>query len=309
MKNSHYSDLTAELLQTLVVVYEERSIVKAAARMEQNPSTLSHRIERLRQILGNDLFVRAGRGIVPTPFAEEAIADARGALDSIHSMGERQNFDPKRLDEELTIATTDIERSTFILDAYKSILEQAPNLKLRFVWEKYTNSKALRGRDVDFIISPIVDSADSDIRQRVLYRDKAVCYFDAAYGSSLDTLDNYLQANHVRVMFSETDISLTDVALHMIGETRKIAVTMPSVSELPTLMAGTNLVTTMPSRLRKTVLKGFDYCQPPFKINNMAFKLFWHESTHNSPKHSWLRQQFFDYVDQRPELKNMPVFE
>lgn len=306
MQNINYPEISADLLHTFVVVFEEKSIAKAADRLDQNPSTLSHRIERLRGILGDELFVRAGRGIVPTLFAEEAIGDARAALASIRSMSKHRNFDPSKLNEEFSIGTTDIERSTFILDAYKEILKIAPNVRFRFVWESYADCKSLRRRDVDFIISPIIESEDTDIRRRLLYRDRAVCYFDPKQRNAPSDLSTYLASRHIRVMFSQDDVSLTDIALKANGHSRTVAVTMPSISEVPKLMTGTDLTITMPSRLSETVFSEFDFCPPPFPMNDMSFYLFWHDLTNNSPMHIWLRNQLFNYVDKRPALKSTP---
>ena len=257
----------------------------------------------MEQILEESLFVRAGRGIVPTLFAEELIDDVKEALEKLDSISARRPFLPSEIDAEFSIATTDIERSVLLLDSLREMRRQAPNLRLRFLWESYNDIRALRRMDVDFIVSPIISSSDSDIRTRLLFRDHAVCYYDPEYRDAPDTMEKYLGASHVRVMFSENDVSLTDVALTKLGLTRQIAFTMPSVSELPKLIIGSDLTVTMPSRISRTIFKDLANCVPPFAMEEMRFNLFWHERTQNSARHQWFRQTLFDIASRRNDLR------
>ena len=302
MKNIHDSGITVQLLHTLLTVYEENSIASAAFLLGENPSTLSHRIDRLQRILGEQLFVRVGRGIVPTSFTEDLMPDIRSTLGLIDVILEKRHQSPALLDTEFSIATTDIERSIILIDFFREIRAQAPNVSLRFLWESYADIQALRRLDLDFIISPIISTDDADIHQRLLFVDKAVCYFDDSVREPPDTLEKYLAANHIRVMFSDNDVSLTDVILSKAGMSRRIAVTMSSVSELPKLIRGTDLTVTMPARLKETLFAGLAHCPPPFDYGPMNFKIFWHERSHNSPRHRWLREKLFDMITSRPGL-------
>ena len=61
-----HSDIDGRLLQMLLAVTEERSVTRAAARLDVTQSAVSHQLDRLRAITGDPLFVKSGRGIVPT---------------------------------------------------------------------------------------------------------------------------------------------------------------------------------------------------------------------------------------------------
>lgn len=303
MKNVQQSEITAALLQTFLAVFEEGSVAAAAARLDENPSTLSHRISRLEDLLTQPLFVRSGRGIIPTSFAEDLVEDAQAAVAKIQAIAERRLYASDDIDTEFSIATTDIERSVLLLDAFNVIRERSPKLRIRYLWENYADITALRRMGVDFIVSPIITDVDPDIRSHLLFRDQSVCYYDASMRGPPDTLEKYLASQHVRVIFSENDISLTDVALSRIGVSRQIAVTMPSVSELPKLILGTELSVTMPSRLQGTLFQQLASCPTPFPFPVMNFNLFWHERSDSSPRHRWLREALFEIVKKRPELK------
>lgn len=305
MKDIQHTEITANLLQTFLVVFEEGSIATAAVRLDENPSTLSHRIARLEKLLTQPLFVRAGRGIIATSFAEDLVDDARAAVAKIQAIAERRLYSSDDIDTEFSIATTDIERSILLLDSFNLIRERSPKLRIRYLWENYADISALRRMGVDFIASPIITHTDPDIRRHLLFRDRSVCYYDSSVRGPPDTLEKYLATQHVRVIFSENDISLTDVALSRIGVSRTIAVTMPSVSELPKLILGTELSVTMPSRLQGTLFQQLASCPAPFPFPVMDFNLFWHERSDTSPRHRWLREALFDLVKRQPELKRI----
>src|SRR5262245_11954185 len=75
------------LLVTLDVLLAEGSVAKAARRLHLSPSAMSRALARLRAATGDPLLVRAGRGLVPTPRAQDLrqrvgqiVDDARAVL-------------------------------------------------------------------------------------------------------------------------------------------------------------------------------------------------------------------------------------
>lgn len=296
MSDTDVLDLDGQLLRTLIVIYEEGSVSRAGELLRINQSTISHRLERLRQKLGDPLFVRAGRGIVATPRTEVIVPRAIEALAAMRQMVEPDEFSPAGIDDTFVVAATDYERAIFLIDAYREILQEAPNIRLNFVWEKYDNSLSLRRNHFDLAISPIEGMGEQDIKRRVLYQDEIVCYYDPEATVPPDTLERYSGARHVRVQFSDSDSSFVDKALAPHRLTRLIAIDMPSISELPRLMKGTPLVATLPARLKDSLMKDLACCAAPFETEKLTYSLFWHDRTHRSKKHAWLRDQIINFT-------------
>jgi DNA-binding transcriptional LysR family regulator len=59
--------LDLNLLVTVDVLLDEGSVARAAERLRLSPSAMSRAPARRRQVTGDPLLVRAGRGLVPTP--------------------------------------------------------------------------------------------------------------------------------------------------------------------------------------------------------------------------------------------------
>jgi len=71
MSQFDHLDLDGHLLQLLLVVLDEGSITRSARRLNVGQSAVSHLLNKLRAIVGDSLFVKSGRGIVPTTRAQE----------------------------------------------------------------------------------------------------------------------------------------------------------------------------------------------------------------------------------------------
>ena len=73
-------DLDLNLLVVFDAVMGTESLTLAAQHLGQTQPTVSHALNRLRRKLGDPLFVRAGNGIQPTPYAVELSCAVSQAL-------------------------------------------------------------------------------------------------------------------------------------------------------------------------------------------------------------------------------------
>ncbi len=71
------------LLKVLDALLREGSTVRAGQRAGLSQPAVSAALSRLRHALNDPLFVREGRGLVPTDFARTLEAPLRDALDQI----------------------------------------------------------------------------------------------------------------------------------------------------------------------------------------------------------------------------------
>src|SRR5438045_6452209 len=122
------------LLFTLDVLLAEGSVARAARRLRLSPSAMSRALARLREVTGDPLLVRAGRGLVPTPRALEL----RERVSQLVQEGEavlrpREKLDLQRLVRTLTLRTSDGFVENFGPDLIARVSVEAPGVRLRFV--------------------------------------------------------------------------------------------------------------------------------------------------------------------------------
>src|SRR5215510_886614 len=111
-------DLAAVDLNLLVLfetVMRERHVRRAAEGLHVSPSAVSHGLSRLRRLLGDPLFLRTPRGVIPTDRANqlaEPIADILARVRSVVASAEP--FDPARSSRRFTIGAPDAAVSVFL---------------------------------------------------------------------------------------------------------------------------------------------------------------------------------------------------
>lgn len=105
MNEIHISNLDLNLLYLFSVVYEERSVTRAAERLFVSPSAVSHSLGRLRRFIGDDLFIRGASGMTPTPRAQEIAERLRRLLPQLQDVVAPRAFSPATSTRSFGIAT------------------------------------------------------------------------------------------------------------------------------------------------------------------------------------------------------------
>lgn len=292
MNKTDHTGLNATLLETLVTVYQESSVSRAADRLMISQSTLSHRLDRLRTIFEDPLFVRKGRGIGPTGFLDSKIQEIIAVTADLQALMISGELDVAALEGEISIATSDYERSVLLFDACREVQKKAPGLSFRFKWEQFDNSDALRSGVFDIAMAPYSGlEGSSEIRHKKLFRDTLVCFYEADRLPAPKTLEDYLARDHISVMLSESDQSFIDRSLQILGVQRRRKFIVPCISEVAPLLRDSDLLVTLPSAIETTLMQGFASSTPPLDLPAVDVAMFWHTSTDTSPMHKWIRQE------------------
>src|SRR3954464_11670403 len=98
----------ANLLRALDALLRDGSVTAAARRMTLSPPAMSHALARLRQTVGDPLFVRAGNRLVPTPRAVAMRERVSRTATEIRALLERERpLDLRTLERTFTIRASD----------------------------------------------------------------------------------------------------------------------------------------------------------------------------------------------------------
>ena len=96
------------LLTVFDAVYTEGNMSRAAEKINMSQPALSLAISRFRHLAGDELFERAGRGVRPTPRANELAAPIRRALDMIiGALEQAADFDATTSDRTFNLLLGD----------------------------------------------------------------------------------------------------------------------------------------------------------------------------------------------------------
>ncbi|HIF60752.1 MAG TPA: LysR family transcriptional regulator [Rhodospirillales bacterium] len=288
MKKINYLEIDGRLLRLFLIVFEEQSVTRAAARLDLTQSAVSHGLEKLRKIIKDPLFVRSGRGITATYVAEQMVEDVRGLLRNMRSLSEPRGFKLEAVAGKFVIAASDILWPLLLSDLFIAITAQSPNLDLRIVNAGPDATNSLREGHFDLVLTPILPQG-SEFKQQKLFEDEYVCFFDPKCTNAPKTLDDYLSRHHARIVFSTIETNLIDQLLSTMGKNRRVALQVPSFAGLPGLMKGTELIALLPSSIRESIMIDFDVAPSPVMIDDLKVYQIWHSRDDDSPLHEWIR--------------------
>ncbi|MGZ0106261.1 LysR family transcriptional regulator [Achromobacter sp. KK8] len=281
------------LLLTLDVLLTECNVARAARRLHLSPSAMSRALARLRDTTGDPLLVRAGRGLVPTPRAQELreqvsrlVQEAQGVLRPAELL------DPSRLSRHFTLRTSDGFVEYFGPALIALAQREAPGVRLRFVQKPDKDSAPLRDGSVDLETGVIGAASSPEIRTRALFRDRFIGVVRAGHPLARGkvTAARYAAGQHVLVSRRGLDKGPIDEGLRALGLAREIAVIVAGFSDALSLARGSDLIASVPERHTGNLRAGMHSFALPVEVPPLTVSMLWHPRMDADPAHRWLRE-------------------
>jgi len=292
MKPKNFMDLDGHTLRTFLTVLELSSVSRAADKLDLTQPAVSHILRRLRQILGDPLFIRTGHRLTPTKTALELKAKAIDALDSLQRLTEQRAFNPQHEKMRFVIAANDMQRDLIFPKLVRDAMAEGISLELQFIPSGQPSAPWFRDSRCHLALTPLPPEA-SDIYQKVILRGKMMCFFDAEVGAPPQSLEDYYNAQHLSVRFMEGRTSWAIWSSSEVDKSRisSPVVTVSNFNAIPPFIKGTTLIATQMDLMRLRTLSTLDVAPLPFESDPVAIYMVWHERGQNDPAHRWLRQR------------------
>lgn len=118
------------LLNVFIVLMEERSVTGAAERLFVSQPAMSNKLQRLRDLFDDPLFIRTQHGLAPTPKAMELIVPLRVALSQISTTVYSAPFTPENATERINLQIPDSLSVALFPVLYSKLSISAPKLTL-----------------------------------------------------------------------------------------------------------------------------------------------------------------------------------
>lgn len=276
-------------LRTLRLVHEHRSFSVAAQVLGVNQSAVSYTIEKLRRIFDDQLFFRQGTQVEATERCSAIAGSAQSLLAEIERLATPEAFDPSEAEHTFTIACNFYERQLILPLVMRRLRDEAPNIRVEAINSISQGHLQLKRGEAELLIGPLM-TEQAGFYCRNLLAERYVCIMDPAnpLANAPLTLEAYLAARHAVVLYGGGWRSGYLRYLDRMGHVLNQVLTVPSPAGLNRIIAGTDLISTVPRRIGETLGGSVQMvdcpCPAPFNIS-----LVWTERTHRSPIHSWLR--------------------
>lgn len=281
------------LLAVFDEIYKTRSVTAAALALNLGQPAVSIALSKLRQQLGDPLFVRTSSGMEPTPFGEGLVRPVRAVLDALDLvLGHRNEFDPATSQRTFRICMTDISQLVLLPRLWKTLRVSAPGIYIEIFPLSKDTAQLLETGEADLAMG-LMPQLDAGFYQQLLFRQSFVCMVGADHPRITDQLSlaQFEAEDHVVVSSSGSAPLVLDREIARIGVKRRIALKIPNFLGAAFVVEHTDHIITIPKRLGD-VLQGrgaFRIFPVPFALPDYEVKQHWHERYHHDPGSRWLR--------------------
>ncbi|MCI3206226.1 MULTISPECIES: LysR family transcriptional regulator [Pandoraea] len=290
----------------LLLVFESllrtRSTTVTAEELNLTQSAVSNALKRLRLAFGDPLFVKTPQGMLPTDFAASLAPPVTEGLGLIRGAVEApQDFVPAKAQRTFRLYLSDIGQLIFIPKLMATLAVEAPGVRIVTVDTTPREAQnAMAMGDIDLTLG-LFTRFSSGFHQQRLFREHYVALVRGAHPTIRGelTVENFLNAAHAvyRPTAGHHDVFETAVEQWFArsGHQRHVALRMAHSMGLSALIAASDLVVCVPTRLGRA-LKGAADLQTyalPFDSPEFDISQLWHERFHTDAGHRWLRSTIF----------------
>jgi DNA-binding transcriptional LysR family regulator len=319
-------NIDLNLLRVFDILYEERNVTRASARLLLTQSAVSHALARLRDVLDDPLFMRIPSGLEPTERAHRLAPRLRVALAEIRSLVATPIFDPAKAQQRFTISAGPYFCTLIVPTLVRLARKFAPGVSLQIVNLSTNLAQAIDQQRVDLALSSF-KRLPPRFRSEVLFKDEKAWAIGAHHPLAKQPFDHakFMEWPRLAIDLAPSaepfrDQSAThDIIRRVILEAQDEAasyspvVIVHDVATALAVAAKTDMVTLVPRRFAKTCassvpIKIIDF--PKERAEKIELSMLWHNRLQDNPGSLWLRSLVRDAVNLYlgvPEPKSSPA--
>ena len=286
----HINGIDLNLLRLFDAVFRSNSVSRAAEMLDLTQPAASQGLTRLRALLHDPLFMRAGRGVQPTPLAQRLAAPVRQALALLeHALADPAGFDPATAQRTFHLHLSDIGEGRFLPELMVALRERAPGVRVasRPLAHEQIGEALDAGRiDLALGFLPML----KDTRRLHLLADRYVVLVRAghpfsrrrgaaALRSALDGLEFVAVRSHAQTLRILQQLQLQ-------GRVRLVT---EHFMVLPSIVRATELAAIMPRNIARSFGAGYAVVEPPLPQAEFNVAMHWSRRFEADAGNRWLR--------------------
>lgn len=302
------------LLKVFDAVYEERSLVLAGKRLNLTQSAVSHALARLRELVGDELFMRTGKGMVPTGRAAAMAPALRDSLRRIEATLGGEQFEPGQSTRRFVIAANDHLTAVIIAPLARTLQEAAPGVDL--VIRPSTRLDLAEQIDlgrIDLAIgifaqvparlnsrtmmsqgeAILMRRGHPAARRKLTLRDMAKypLVTVSVGGQEEGAVGGFIVERGLARQSEMFDRHALEEALQAEEHKLRARVTVPHSLAIPELLRDTDMLSIVPASLAVALTKTSELLrrQPPYVAGSSIIRAVWHNRDEHDAGHAWLR--------------------
>jgi DNA-binding transcriptional LysR family regulator len=291
----NYREIDLNLLLILDAMYDAGSTTQAAERLKISQPTVSFSLGKLREVFRDELFVRHGLTMQPTPLAESIRDPVRRVLETVRlEILHERAFDPANAEREFTVSASDVGELVFLPLLLERLRSASPKSTMRCLSMPPAELREeMTTGGVDLAIGYFPDLTAAGFFQQKLFDHAFACLVRADHPSIGEciNMEQFLAADHVVVMQEGRSQEIAERRIAELGLVRRVILRSPHFMSVPHLVATTDVISIVPRAVGRAFLRSgrLKLLEPPFQIPRIELKQHWHRRVHTDPGIVWLR--------------------
>lgn len=286
------------LLYVFKVVFESGNLSKAAQRLTLSQPALSHKLNKMRQEYDDPLFVRASRGITPTPKALALAPEILALVDDIESFYQNtqlQSFE--NVSDTFHLYSTDFVEQLLMPPLLARTQHSAPKVKVITHNTRGQLPRAeLETGQCDLAIAGFFKDLPSSYYQQALLEQRFVVLANRNNPMIRGQLDmqGYLRCKHIVTTLTGDLKGLVDAALARQNLKRHVVAGISSFLAPPEIVRNGHYLLTCLENIAYQAANQHEELvvyDCPVALAPVRLVQIWHQRTHSDPLRRWFRAQ------------------
>ncbi len=295
MKSINLAAIDLNLLVAFEALLEQRSVTKAAEKLQIGQPAMSASLNRLRVLFADDLFMRLGRQMQPTQKAQAIAPNILAVLQQIrHTITSSQAFNPAASDRDFAIGSSDYTSFAIVPPLLEFGRQNAPSINFHTIgFEKDNVSDLLEQGAIDVAMG-VFPNPPRHTKWEPIFEERFVGIARQGHPALKDgtmSLETFTHLSHVLTTLRRDRTGAIDKALQEQNLQRRIVLTTPHMLVLPFAIASSDFIASVPSRIALNLAKACDLTifELPIKTKPWVVSIFWSVLSDRDEANQWLR--------------------
>lgn len=267
------------LLVAFEALWVERSVTRAGRRLGLSQPAASGALSRLRETLGDTLFVRGRGGLEPTERCAQLAGPVTKALAEMRHALSGASFSPRTADREFTVGGVDAALAVVGSKLAARVVQEAPGVRLRLLGiDPHRAVDLLEGGAIDLALSPVARPS-STVRAKALF-EVALTWAVRPGHPVLKKKTGLETYPRLRVGFEGSPATPANV-------------TVSSFLAVPHILAECDATVVLPLPFARRLEQQRQVVRVPGpagqRLPVLTMRLLWPEAQHAAPASEWLR--------------------
>ena len=289
------------LLAVFSAVMEQGSLSKAADHLNTNQSTISTALARLKSEIGQELFIRKGRGVVPTAYSQSLYEQIKMPIHELNNVFQSMTHFDEKTSERKFVMSSPEHLHWILLNSFAELPNQDISLE---VYDQPENDKQLYEdlltQKFDAMIDIVIPDHPNTVIEK-LYDGELVivCREGHPRIQGEITESQYMMEKHAVLERTRRQLRSLEHYTSLDLSPRKIVFHGRSLFSNLLLCSQSDYITVTPFTMAVQFQErlGLQLFKPPFEYKLISHYLIWLKKQNSDPAHRWFREELMSTAD------------